>query len=140
MKKTFEENELITAIKNNEKMIFVPEGYIDIKYMEEINDYLNKFKNNKEVRVYFFYIYGIKSKYSPDSLFASIEKVLEKKFIEKCSLFFYDKSKELMKYVIKGTKYNAYIRSYIEDYKKKYLNIDLGAFTLESLKKIYDNA
>jgi hypothetical protein len=140
LNKTFEENELITAIKNNEKMIFDPEGYIDIKYMEEINDYLNKFKNNKEVRVYFVYIYGIKSKYSPDSLFASIEKVLEKKFIEKCSLFFYDRSKELMKYVIKGTKHNAYIRAYVEDYKKKYLNNDLGGFTLASLKKIYEVA
>ena len=88
----------------------------------------------------FVYIYGIKSKYSPDSLFASIEKVLEKKFIEKCSLFFYDRSKELMKYVIKGTKHNAYIRAYVEDYKKKYLNNDLGGFTLASLKKIYEVA
>ncbi len=81
----------------------------------------------------------MKSKYSIDRLFDSIEKVIEKKYNTKCILFFYDKSKDLMKYEIKGTKYNAYIRGYIEDYKKKYLNNDLGAFTLESLKKIYDN-
>jgi hypothetical protein len=138
--KTYEEDELIAAIKKNEKIIFDPEGYVNHKYMEEINEYLKLMYNNRHIRVHFVYIYGMKSKYSPDSLFVSIEKVLQQKYPGKSILFFYDYSKNLMKYEIKGTKHTAYINSYIEDYKKKYLNNDLGAFTLESLKKIYPNA
>ena len=138
--KTYEEDELIAAIKKNEKIIFDPEGYVNHKYMEEINEYLKLMYNNRHIRVHFVYIYGMKFKYSPDSLFVSIEKVLQQKYPGKSILFFYDYSKNLMKYEIKGTKHNAYINSYINDYKEKYLNHDLGAFTLESLKKIYPNA
>jgi hypothetical protein len=138
--KTYEEDELIMAIKNNEKIIFDPEGYVDQRYMQEINDTWKLIYDRKQIRIHFVYIYGMKFKYSPDSLFVSIEKVLQKKYPEKNILFFYDYSKNLMKYEIKGTKHTAYINSYIEDYKKKYLNNDLGAFTLESLKKIYPNA
>ncbi len=138
--KTYEEDELIMAIKNNEKIIFDPEGYVDQRYMQEINDTWKLIYDRKQIRIHFVYIYGMKFKYSPDSLFVSIEKVLQKKYPEKNILFFYDYSNNLMKYEIKGTKHTAYINSYIEDYKKKYLNNDLGAFTLESLKKIYPNA
>ena len=51
--------------------------------MEEINEYLKLMYNNRHIRVHFVYIYGMKFKYSPDSLFVSIEKVLQQKYPRK---------------------------------------------------------
>jgi hypothetical protein len=138
--KTYEEDELLNAIEKNEKIIFDPEGYVDHKYMEEINEYMKLLNKNRRINVHFVYIYGMKFVYSIERLYDSIEKILKKKYSGNSILFFYDKSKDWIKYVIKGTRHNAYINNCIYDISKKYLRNDFGAFTLETLKKIYVDA
>ena len=51
--KTYDKDELIMAIKKNEKIIFDPEGYVNHKYMEEINEYLKLIYNNRHIRIHF---------------------------------------------------------------------------------------